>query len=114
MAQSDDQNGTAPDATTTDDASEAVPALPDQARRFSEHWLRMSAVLLSEIKRRDLMETPEAQAVIGARRQIIRKHRAGQASTGSPRQRKRRPETKWEAFLRKVGRKPRPGTGSGN
>lgn len=104
MAQSDDD-------PAHDDADEAPAALPGQSQRFGEHWLRMSAVLLSELKRRDLMDTPEAQAVVGTRRQIIRKHRA-EAEASPTRPRKRRPETKWEAFLRKVGRKPRPGTGS--
>ncbi|EKV31505.1 hypothetical protein C882_3878 [Caenispirillum salinarum AK4] len=107
MAQSDDDPAHDPDTA----ADEAPRPLPDQAQRFGDHWLRMSAVLLSELKRRDLMDTPEAQAVVGTRRQIIRKHRAQSEAAGGAR-RKRRPETKWEAFLRKVGRKPRSGSGS--
>lgn len=104
MAQSDNK----PDPNEGD----GDEALPGQSQRFGEHWLRMSAVLLAELKHRDLMDTPEAQAVIGARRQIIRKHRASTHAPSTTPRRGQRPETKWEMFLRKVGRKPRPGTDS--
>jgi hypothetical protein len=111
MAQSEDDPAER-DTPVGASADEAPPqSLPDQEKRFGEHWLKMSAVLLSELKRRDLMDTPEAQAVVGTRRQIIRKHRA-QTEASTSRTRRPRPETKWEAFLRKVGRKPRQGNGA--
>lgn len=93
-----------PDDTTPDDSPEADPRT---AARFSEHWLRMSKILLAELERRDLMDTPEAQAVLGARRKHVR--RAAPVRMEGQKRRRGRPETKWERFLRTVGRGPSKG-----
>lgn len=86
-----------------DDEVPAGPPSPETAARFSDHWLRMSAILLAELKRRDLMDTPEAQAVVGARRRQLR--RATPPEAARPRKgRTGKPETRWERFLRSVGR----------
>lgn len=73
----------------------------DLTGRFSQHWLRMSAVLLEELKRRGLTDTPEAQEFIGARRRVMSRLRKL-----AERRKKAKPETKWQAFLRMIGKPP--------
>ncbi|SOD94304.1 hypothetical protein [Caenispirillum bisanense] len=76
----------------------------DLGNRFGQHWLRMSDLLLAELKKRELLDTPEAQAFMTARRRQIRAVKAAEAAGALPAG--KGGETKWQAFLRLIGRPP--------
>lgn len=76
----------------------------DLDRRFGQHWLRMSERLLAELQKRELLDTPEAQAFLTVRRKLRRLENAAESRKALP---KKAMETKWEAFLRKIGKPPK-------